>query len=69
MIPYFYVDIDWKSCKKDCTEEVGVEVHNLIVDVLQAIQRLPKWSRCWSISKEDEIIILLPAGKVIPLQE
>jgi hypothetical protein len=42
MTTYFPVDIDWKNCKKGCTEEVGVDVHNLIVDVLQAVQRLPK---------------------------
>ena len=34
ILAYFYADIDWKSCKNDCIKKVGVDVHNLIIDVL-----------------------------------
>ena len=42
MITYFYIDIDRKSYKEDYTKEIGVDVHNLVMDILQAVQRLPK---------------------------
>jgi len=34
MITGSYVDIYWKDYKKDRAEEVGIDVHNLIIDVL-----------------------------------
>ena len=60
------VHVYWKYCKKDRAEEVGVDIHNLIIDVLQAAQGLLKGSRYRPISSEDKFIILLPARQVIP---
>lgn len=34
MITYSYIYIYQKNCKKDSAKEVGVDVHNLIIDVL-----------------------------------
>lgn len=47
------VYVYWKYCKKDRAEEVGVDVNNLIMDVLQAAQGLLEGTRCRPISLHD----------------
>lgn len=63
------IEVNGLEQEEGSPKQVGIDVDRFIVDVNQALKRSGEGAGGFSVAREDILVVLLPAGDLIPLSE